>query len=102
MAKPAPTASLSSGRVVLSYGIDRGILPRIAKVLIEPDALVALFADLRMDMTRIGLEVGSLAQRLYDGLAEAGLPLVCAETRRRSKSLTGKESFIFIALRVCG
>ncbi len=33
-------------------------------------------------MTRICLEAGPLSQWLYDGLAEAGLPVVCAETRQ--------------------
>ena len=70
---------------MLSYRIDRGIPLRKAKVLSEPDTLVAFFADLRMGVTRIGLEAGPLPQRLYDGLAEASLPVVCAETRRRPK-----------------
>ena len=43
--------------------------------------LVAFFAELSMDVTRICLEAGPLSQWLYDGLAEAGLPVVCAETR---------------------
>ena len=59
---------------------DGQIVPE-AKVLSEPDALVAFFAELSMDVTRICLEAGPLSQWLYDGLAEAGLPVVCAETR---------------------
>ena len=35
-----------------------------------------------MDVTRICLEAGPLSQWLYEGLAEAGLPVVCAETRQ--------------------
>ena len=58
-----------------------GQIVREAKVLSEPDALVAFFAEPRMDMTRICLEAGPLSQWLYEGLAEAGLPVVCAETR---------------------
>ena len=60
---------------------DGGIV-REAKVLSEPDALVAFFAELSMDVTRICLEAGPLSQWLYEGLAEAGLPVVCAETRQ--------------------
>ena len=59
-----------------------GRIVREAKVLSEPDALVAFFAELGVDMTRLGLEAGPLSQWLYDGLAEAGLPVVCAETRQ--------------------
>ena len=33
-------------------------------------------------MTRICLEAGPLSQWLHDGLAEAGLPVACAETRQ--------------------
>ena len=59
-----------------------GQIVREAKVLSEPDALVAFFAELSMDVTRICLEAGPLSQWLYEGLAEAGLPVVCAETRQ--------------------
>ena len=59
-----------------------GQIVREAKVLSEPDALMAFFAEPRMDVTRICLEAGPLSQWLYEGLAEAGLPVVCAETRQ--------------------
>ena len=59
-----------------------GQIVREAKVLSEPDALAAFFAELGVDMTRICLEAGPLSQWLDDGLAEAGLPVVCAETRQ--------------------
>ena len=59
-----------------------GQIVREAKVLSEPDALVAFFAEPRMDVTRICLEAGPLSQWLYEGLAGAGLPVVCAETRQ--------------------
>ena len=51
-----------------------GQIVREAKVLSEPDALAAFFAELGVDMTRICLEAGPLSQWLDDGLAEAGLP----------------------------
>ena len=44
--------------------------------------LVAFFAELSMDVTRICLEAGPLSQWLYEGLAGAGLPVVCAKTRQ--------------------
>ena len=59
-----------------------GQIVREAKVLSEPDALVAFFAELGARVTRICLEAGPLSQWLHDGLAEAGLPVVCAETRQ--------------------
>ena len=59
-----------------------GGIVREAKVLSEPDALVAFFGELDVAMTRIFLEAGPLSQWLHDGLAEAGLPVVCAETRQ--------------------
>ena len=54
---------------------------REAKVASEPEALAAFFAGLGFEMARIALEAGPLSQWLYDGLAEAGLPAVCVETR---------------------
>ena len=60
---------------------DGGIV-REAKVLSEPEALVAFFAKQDVCMERIALEAGPLSQWLHDGLAEAGLPVVCAETRQ--------------------
>lgn len=59
---------------------DGGIV-REAKVASEPEALAAFFAGLDVEMARIALEAGPLSQWLHDGLAEAGLPAVCAETR---------------------
>ena len=59
-----------------------GRIVREAKVPSEPDALATFFAELEVDMTRIVLEAGPLSRWLYDGLSEAGLPVVCAETRQ--------------------
>ena len=59
-----------------------GQIVREAKVLSEPDALVAFFGELDVRVTRICLEAGPLSQWLHDGHAEAGLPVVCAETRQ--------------------
>ena len=59
-----------------------GRIIREAKVLSEPDALVTFFAELEVDITRVALEAGPLSQWLYEGLAEAGMPVVCAETRQ--------------------
>lgn len=61
---------------------EAGLFVREEKVLSEPDALVAYFGELDLQVARIGLEAGPLSQWLHDGLAEAGLPVVCAETRQ--------------------
>ena len=60
----------------------KGGIVREAKVLSKPAALASFFARLEVGVTRICLEAGSLSQWLHDGLAEAGLPVVCAETRQ--------------------
>lgn len=59
-----------------------GGIVREAKVASEPAALAAFFTGLTFDVTRICLEAGPLSQWLHDGLAEAGFPVVCAETRQ--------------------
>ena len=61
---------------------DEGEIVREARVLSEPDALVTFFSELDVAVTRIALEAGPLSQWLHDGLAEADLPVVCAETRQ--------------------
>lgn len=59
-----------------------GKIVRETKVLSEPDVLAEFFGALHFDMARICLEAGPLSQWLYEGLADAGLPVVCAETRQ--------------------
>ena len=51
------------------------------KVATHPDDLIALFRGGDFNIARIGLEAGPLSQWLHDGLAAAGLPVVCIETR---------------------
>ena len=65
-----------------------GRIVREGKVRSEPEALVAFFSALAVDVARIGLEAGPLSQWLHDGLAGAGLPVVCAETRQLKAMLS--------------
>ena len=59
----------------------KGRIVREAKVLSEPDALIAWFRSLDLPLARIGLEAGPLSQWLYAGLAKAGFAVELIETR---------------------
>ena len=40
-----------------------------------------MLKDPAWQLERIGLEAGPLSQWLFEGLAKAGLPVICIETR---------------------
>jgi hypothetical protein len=58
-----------------------GQVVREVKVPTEPEAILAVLADEAFAIERIGLEAGPLSQWLYSTLADAGLPVICVETR---------------------
>ncbi len=58
---------------------DAGKIVREARVASEPEALLQVLSIYRFK--RVGLEAGPLSQWLYSVLAEAGLPVICVETR---------------------
>jgi transposase len=58
-----------------------GKVVREAKVASEPEALIAWFSALDLDLTRVGLEAGPLSQWLFAGMKAAGLPVELLETR---------------------
>lgn len=58
-----------------------GKICREVKVTSHPDDLIAVLKDPAWNMERIGLEAGPLSQWLFEGLARAGLPVICIETR---------------------
>src|SRR5205823_1355443 len=60
---------------------DTGRIVREMKVASEPQALLAVLKNPAYHFKRIGLEAGPLSQWLYSALAEAGLPVICVETR---------------------
>ena len=60
---------------------DTGRISREVKVASEPDALLAVLTNPAYHLKRIGLEAGPLSQWLFSALAEAGLPVICVETR---------------------
>ena len=60
---------------------DTGRLVREVKAASEPEALLAALTNSGYHFKRIGLEAGPLSQWLFSALAEAGLPVICVETR---------------------
>ena len=60
---------------------DTGRIVREVKVASEPEALLPVLANPTYRFKRIGLEAGPLSQWLFSALAEAGLPVICVETR---------------------
>ena len=60
---------------------DAGKIVREVRVASEPDALLQVLTKNNYRFKRIGLEAGPLSQWLFSALAEAGLPVICVETR---------------------
>src|SRR5213075_3589221 len=58
-----------------------GKIVREVKVASEPDALLQVLMNPAYHFKRIGLEAGPLSQWLFSALGEAGLPVICVETR---------------------
>jgi hypothetical protein len=67
---------------------DTGRIVKEVKVASEPQSLLKVLGSPAYRFKRIGLEAGPLSQWLFSGLAEAGLPVVCVETRRIQKPST--------------
>jgi transposase len=60
---------------------DTGKIVREVKVASEPEDLLQILSNPAYHFKRIGLEAGPLSQWLFSALAEAGLPVICVETR---------------------
>src|SRR5450631_3174845 len=60
---------------------DTGRIVREVKVASEPEDLLQVLSNPTYHFERIGLEAGPLSQWLYSALADAGLPVICVETR---------------------
>ena len=58
-----------------------GRITKEVKVASEPEALLKVLGNPAHRFKRIRLESGPLSQWLFSALAEAGLPVVCVETR---------------------
>src|SRR5438046_2826020 len=66
---------------------DTGRIAREVKVASEPDSLLQVLTNPAYHFKRIGLEAGPLSQWLFSTLAEAGLPMICVETRHMRAAL---------------
>ncbi|QDG94492.1 IS110 family transposase (plasmid) [Rhizobium sp. NIBRBAC000502774] len=66
---------------------DSGRIMRERKVVSHPEDLVTYLNDAQLHFERVGLEAGPLSQWLYEGLAKAGLPVICIETRHTNAFL---------------
>ena len=60
------------------------------KVATNPAAILAVLTEETLAIERIGLEAGPLSQWLYSALAEAGLPVICVETRHMKAALAAQ------------
>jgi len=60
---------------------ETGRICREMKVVSHPDDLIRALKNPEWELIRVGLEAGPMSQWLYSGLAEAGLPAICIETR---------------------
>ena len=60
---------------------DTGKIVREVKVASAPAALLAVLKNPAYHFKRIGLEAGPLSQWLFSAFAQAGLPVICVETR---------------------
>jgi len=66
---------------------DTGRIVREVKLASEPEALLAVLRNPAYHFKRIGLEAGPLSQWLFSAVAEAGLPVICVETRHMRAAL---------------
>lgn len=58
-----------------------GRVCRELKVISHPEDISRALTGVGVRLERIGLEAGPLSQWLFEGLAKAGLPAICIETR---------------------
>src|SRR5436189_3208868 len=67
-----------------------GKVIREVKVASKPAEILAVLTEKPLAIERIGLEAGPLSQWLYSALAEAGLPVICVETRHMKAALSAQ------------
>lgn len=67
-----------------------GKVIREVKVATKPAAILEVLKQDALAIERIGLEAGPLSQWLYSALVEAGLPVICVETRHMKAALSAQ------------
>jgi transposase len=67
-----------------------GAIIREGKTESSPEALSAFLSAGDRRYVRVGLEAGPLCQWLYAGLAKAGFPVICIETRHAQAMLSAR------------
>ncbi len=68
----------------------QGNVQKEVKVDSEPGAIADALCTVAGTWKRVGLEAGPLSQWLYAGLAEAGFPATCVETRHMKAALSAQ------------
>ena len=66
---------------------DTGLIVREARIASQPEALIAFFRASGMEMKRVGLEACSLTAWLHQALTEAGIAVICIETRQAKAAM---------------
>src|SRR4029077_6477533 len=69
---------------------EAGKVIREVKVATKPVPILAVLTEQALAIERIGLEAGPLSRWLYSALAEAGLPVICVETRHMKAALSAQ------------
>jgi transposase len=70
---------------------ETGKIVREAKVTTEPEAIIAVLSAGGLEYARVGLEAGPMSQWVVTSLLEAGLPVVCVETRHMKAVLKAQQ-----------
>jgi len=70
---------------------EAGKIVREAKVATDPATIIALLNAAGLEYARVGLEAGPMSQWMVTGLLEAGLPVVCVETRHMKAVLKAQQ-----------
>ncbi|CAA0102998.1 MULTISPECIES: IS110 family transposase [Alphaproteobacteria] len=60
------------------------------KLSSNPEEIAQHILSLPLPVVRVGLEAGMLSQHIYGHLAEAGIPIVCVETRHMKAALSAQ------------